>query len=123
MSLLDYQHPDILWGNAEVEWFETDGGPDTVVVVRRSWQYYALRVHAHRESLSHIFNRRMWVWRCTNKRPNGEPCGYFPGHEDLPPVPGQCCYDCKGLRAERIPAAVGVYEEGSGFVFSGTADC
>ncbi len=111
MSLLDYSHPDIVYGrNMEVLYAFQDGTDEIVVVGSRHGLPFALRVHAARENWSHVMSQTYYVWACTHLR-EGKRCGYAPGHEDMPPLPGQHCHNCHGLRAEQLDTAYNVRRE------------
>lgn len=100
MSLLDYSSPDVVYGDAEI----VDYDPRLGIVVLRSsvGRLIAIKVFATRENKSHIFCQRYYTWDCTHEF-RGRRCAYAPGHEDMPPLPGQHCHNCGGLRAELMP--------------------
>jgi hypothetical protein len=103
----DFQSPDIVYGRAEYEWVDwpPEGETDTIVVLRLQGarRLLPLRVHARRDHLSRVMNQTYYVWRCTLPyKSEDRRCDYFPGHEDMPPLPGQRCYNCGGVRAEVI---------------------
>ena len=105
MSLWDFQHPDIVYGcDTKVVYIRREIDDTTTVVIETArGLFLPLRVFARRDNWSHIFNRTYDAWVCTRTKPNGFECRYAPGHEDMPPLPGQKCYNCGGIRAMRIP--------------------
>lgn len=108
MSLWNFQSPDIIYDNdvkVEIIWPAATGDLNTIAVISfKDYRYLPLRIHAVRKNLSYVRSERYHVWACTNEFRN-RLCDYAPGHEDMPPLPDQCCHNCGGVRAERIPIA------------------
>mgnify|MGYP001581957845 FL=1 len=103
-TLLDYMHPDIAFGRDVVVVEQLNDGTDTLIIMEQKGKFVAIRVHAHRGNKSAIMCCRYWTWDCSHLRQE-HVCGYAPGHEDLPPIPGQHCHNCGQLRAESISQA------------------
>lgn len=116
-TLLDFNHPDLVWKRPPVE-----VGRDHRGIVFKAGDRY-LRVYARRDNNSHIFNVSGGgpVWKCSHPIAKGIPtlrfksgrvCDYYPGVEHTVPLPGQHCYNCGRLRAEWIgkPESLGVYD-------------
>jgi hypothetical protein len=101
MSLLDFQHPDIAWGRSTVLIDQFRDANDTIVILSHANRLAAIRVHAIRGDHSRVMSRTYFSWDCSNLR-TGVICGYHPGPEDMPPLPGQRCHNCGNTRADAI---------------------
>lgn len=101
-TLLDYSHPDVVWGRRPPK---SIYGVNAVVFQIDERLFV---VHAKRGYSNVSIYTRGPTWECSQPYTYTWPsswvskttCDYNPGPEDGPPLPGQHCYQCKQLRAE-----------------------
>src|SRR5258706_2474971 len=96
-SLLDYSHPDIVWGNRPPK--QVYGV--TAIVFQAGERLFV--VHAKRGYSNVSIYTCGPTWECMQPYthsypyPDSPTCDYNPGSEDGPTLPGQHCYQCKQL--------------------------
>lgn len=81
----------------------------SIVEVKQIIKVFILMVFAKKDYVGHIFNVTgpNHVWRCLHLydsplRGNKVVCDYFSGEQELPAIPGQCCYQCGGERSKLL---------------------
>lgn len=96
---IDFWHPDIVFNKNKIVYEETRIGYTLVVIQDEAGAKALIKVNAIRQNQSHIWNRFYLAWMCTHLTRFGKVCAYYPGHEEMPPIPNQKCYNCGNPRA------------------------
>jgi len=93
MSIFDYQHPDIVFGEQPIE-LGLDRHHNPIFRLRSGRCFVVYARPGNNRAVFAPYGGHVWKCRA---------CEYYPGVNEAPPIPGQHCLSCGILLAEWQP--------------------